>query len=78
MARKKERGRPVVRKLPPRIDATAEEIAGAMFALPANHQWDYLQEGGTTYYCRVCGKAVYYPATLYLDGTCADCKTALA
>ena len=31
---KKERGRPLGRKYPPTIDATAEEIAQAMFSLP--------------------------------------------
>ena len=33
------RGRPVEKKLPPRIDATPEEMAQAMFALPADYKW---------------------------------------
>ena len=34
--RKKERGRPMENLYPPRIDATAEEIAQAMLAMPAD------------------------------------------
>ena len=41
--RKKERGRPPKAKnlYPPRVDATAEEMARAMFRLPADHQREY-------------------------------------
>jgi formylmethanofuran dehydrogenase subunit E len=77
--RKPERGRPMENLYPPRVDATPEEIAKAMFALPADHQWEYEQGGERKVYrCVECNKAVYYPDTLYLDGRCEDCKTALA
>ena len=45
--RKKELGRPA-RALPPRTDATPEELAKAMFALPADHEWKYLGRGRRT------------------------------
>ena len=65
------RGRPVEKKLPPRIDATAEEIAVAMFNLPADYQWQYNRDGARKdYKCVECGEAVYYPDTLYRDGRC--------
>ena len=65
--KKKEQGRPG-RNLPPRVDATAEEIAQAMFALPANHKWKYL-ESKPEYRCTDCNREVSYPETLYRDGT---------
>ena len=36
------RGRPVEKKLPPRIDATPQQMAQAMFALPADYKWHRL------------------------------------
>ena len=72
---KAARGRPVEKKLPPRIDATPEEMARAMFALPADHQWQY--DSRTVYQCVDCEKMVAYPDTLYRDGRCGDCKKAL-
>ena len=42
--KKKALGRPA-RALPPRTEATPEQLAKAMFALPANHEWKYLGEG---------------------------------
>ena len=48
---KKPRGRPP-KPLPPRIDASPEDIAKAMLSLPADHDWQYLkvdkrdQDGG--------------------------------
>ena len=70
------RGRPVEKKLPPRIDATPEQMAQAMFALPADHQWQYGPR--TVYKCVDCEKAVHYPETLYRDGRCGACKKAVA
>ena len=61
------------RKYPPRIDATAEEMAQAMFAVPADHEWEYEKSGPKVYRCRVCQQAVYYPDTLYRDGRCETC-----
>ena len=47
MARpKKPRGRPPKKTMPERIDATPEELAKAMFKLPADHKWKYLEKSG--------------------------------
>ena len=75
--RKKELGRPLERKYPPRVDATAEEMAQAMFSLPADHEWEYKKGSPKVYRCRDCGEAVYYPDTLYRDGRCETCHTAV-
>ncbi len=79
--RKKERGRPMKKKnlYAPRADATAEEMAKAMFAMPADHQWEYPDAGteGPVYRCADCGREVHYPDTLYQDGRCETCHTAL-
>ena len=75
--KRKERGRPG-RKYPPRIDATAEEMAQAIFRLPANHDWEYETDGGKVYRCVGCEREVYYPEMLYRDGRCEACKTGLA
>ena len=43
MARpKKPRGRPPKNTMPERVDASPEELAKAMFKLPAGHKWKYL------------------------------------
>ena len=74
MARqKKARGRPPIRLLPPRVDATPEEMAKALFALPADHQWRYEQDGDRAYQCSKCNQPVHYPDTLYRDGRCKKC-----
>ena len=78
--KKKERGRPLKRRYPPRVDATAEEMAQAMFALPSDHQWEYPKAGpdGPEYRCADCGREVRYPETLYRDGRCEACHSAVA
>ena len=58
----------------PRTDATAEELAQALFALPQDHHWHYKQNEETEYRCVVCGEAVHHPATLHSDGRCSDCQ----
>lgn len=73
MAKKKDRGRPMERQYPPRVDATPEEMAKAMFALPADHQWEYLKDEGKVYRCKDCEREVNYPETLYRDGRCQSC-----
>ena len=75
--RKKERGRPMKRHYPPRIDTTAEEIAQAMFSVPADHQWEYLK-AEPEYRCVDCGESVNYPDTLYQDGRCETCYAAVS
>jgi len=71
--KKAERGRPMKRGYAPRIDATPEEMAKAMFALPADHQWEYEKDPGKVYTCADCGREVAYPETLYRDGRCENC-----
>ena len=73
----KERGRPIENPLPPKVDATAEEMARALFALPANHQWEY-QKAQPVYRCSVCEQEISYPKTLYRDGRCETCHKAQA
>ena len=40
---KKPRGRPA-RPMPERIDASPEQLAKAMFALPKDYKWKYLED----------------------------------
>ena len=51
-----------------------------MFAMPADHQWEYPNAGaeGPEYRCTDCKKAVHYPDTLYQDGRCETCHAAVA
>ena len=74
--RKKERGRPMRRLYAPRVDATPEEMAKAMFSLPADHQWEYEQGDGKVYRCMNCEREVAYPETLHRDGRCEGCHNA--
>ena len=69
--KKKERGRPPVRKYPPRTDATVDELVAAFFKSGP------LATGGEPreYHCAACGRGVYYPEILYRDGRCADCTS---
>ena len=77
---KKERGRPMKKRYPPRIDATAEEIAQAVFALPAGRKWEYMEAGpdGTVYRCTDCEREVHYPDTLYRGGRCGPCHASVS
>ena len=77
--RKKERGRPLENRYPPRVDATPEDIAQAMFSLPAGRKWEYMETGpeGTVYRCVNCVREVHYPDTLYSDGRCERCHAAV-
>ena len=45
--RKKDRGRPPVKPMPERIDATPEDIAERFLSLPADYQWQYEQDEKT-------------------------------
>jgi DNA-directed RNA polymerase subunit RPC12/RpoP len=65
---KKPMGRPA-RPLPPRIDATAEEIARVFMRTPP--PGPEIDED-RVYRCEDCGRAVNYPDILYRDGRCAD------
>ena len=66
--RKKERGRPMERKYPPRIDATPEQLAQAMFNTTPDAVFDERE-----YRCSECGREVNYPETLYNDNRCSEC-----
>ena len=69
------RGRPA-RPLPPKIDATMEEMAKAMLAMPADHEWQYEKGEGKVYQCEKCGRVVNSPETLHQDGLCDGCHNA--
>ena len=56
--------------LPPRVDATSAETAKALFALPADHRWQYEGDGGKVYRCVECKREINYPETLYGVGQC--------
>jgi len=78
MPRRKEgpgRGR-TGRPLPPRIDATMEEIAKAMLSMPSDHEWEYEKGEGKVYQCVACERVVSYPETLFRDGRCERCHPA--
>ena len=77
--RRKARGRPLRRRYPPRVDATADEIAQTMLTAPVKTQWDYLKAGpgGPVYRCKDCQSKVNYPDTLYRDGRCESCHSAV-
>ena len=72
---RKKRGRSGP-KYPPKIDATAEEMAQAVLQLPARHRSGYRDVN--RFRCVSCKRSVYYPETLYRDGLCQPCKAAAA
>ena len=65
---KKERGRPH-RPLPPRIDATPEEVVRVV--LSSGRPTGPVKD--RDYRCGVCERRVYYPETLYNGGLCPEC-----
>ena len=69
--KKKERGRPIERRYPPRIDATVDELVEAFFRAGPATTIDESRE----YNCAGCGRGVYYPETLYRDRKCAACTS---
>lgn len=68
------RGRPA-RPLPPRIDASADELAERMMrTLPIGERRPKLViNPDADYHCVVCARPVYYPEILYRDGKCEEC-----
>ena len=70
--RKKERGRPMERRYPPRIDAPPEEIARVVLGAKSPARFG-AEPKQTEYRCKDCGQRVHYPETLYQDGRCAQC-----
>lgn len=65
--RRRSRGRPVEKPLPPRIDATPEMIAQAFFQSAPK------QSEERDYTCKTCGHLVEYPDVLLEDGDCSLC-----
>ena len=72
--KKKERGRPPSRTLPPRIQATPEQLAQAMFAMPVDHKWKYMKGEEADYRCAKCDREVRYPEVLTATGQCVRCE----
>ena len=73
--RKKVQGRPMEKGYPPRIDASPEELAQAMFRASL----DMVVDTDKVYRCKECAREVNYPETLYRDGRCEECHmTAVA
>ena len=69
MAGKGKRGRPA-RTLPPRIDATPEEIAERFMQMkPPGPKVDLAK----VYRCANCERKAAWPETLYDDGKCEEC-----
>ena len=64
------KGRPVKNTLPPRIDASPEEIARAFFQPSPK-----VKATKREYRCGECDRSVHYPETLYSDGKCSDCHS---
>ena len=70
MPRKKpEKGRPLGRKYPPKIDASPEEIAKVFFSTTPNNE----NLMSRAYTCTQCGREVVYPETLFDGGLCEAC-----
>ncbi len=61
---------PRKRKLPPRIDATPEQIAQAFLATPPG----FKKEAPAEYRCGECGKEVVYPEVFSDARRCEGCE----
>ena len=70
--KKKVLGRPA-RGMPPRIEATPEEIARKFLRTPPPGP---ALDTSKVYRCGECQRAVYYPEVLYQDGRCEECHKA--
>ena len=73
--KKKERGRPMKRRYPPRIDATPERIANVVLNAKRPPRFGDAPKR-TEYRCVDCGRTVAYPETLFCDGRCEECHAA--
>ena len=69
--RKRQRGRPAINPLPPRADATPEELVRAFFQGKPGDELDFPM----VYHCAECGEQVSFPDVLYRDKRCAECIT---
>lgn len=66
----KKRVRPTMAPLPPRIDASPEELACAMFNSPPSKK-----SSVESYHCERCGRQVGFPEVLNEDGVCLACHS---
>ena len=66
----KKRVRPTMAPLPPRIDATPEELARAMFNSPPSKN-----SSAKSYHCERCERQVSFPEVLNEDGVCLTCQS---
>ena len=66
----KKRVRPTMAPLPPRIDASPEELARAMFNSPPPKNPTV-----KSYLCERCGRQVSFPEVLNEDGVCLVCQS---
>ena len=67
--RKRQRGRPSAHPLPPRADATPEELVQAFFQGKPGDELNF----PTVYHCAECREEVSFPGVLYRDKRCKDC-----
>ena len=73
---KKPMGRPA-RLYPPRVDATVDELVGAMFNLtPAQSEAIRKNPQEREYRCVECERLVGYPEIFYDDNRCESCHRA--
>ena len=71
--KKRQMGRPG-RLYPPRVDATADELVGAMFRLtPEQSEAIRKTPQGREYRCVDCNRLVGYPEIFYADNRCESC-----
>ena len=69
--RRRPRGRPpTTHALPPKVDATPEQLARAFFKGKAGDDMDFAM----TYHCVTCKREVHFPEVLYQDKQCRDCR----
>ena len=66
---KRRRGRPTAHPLPPRADATPEELVQAFFQGKPGDEQDF----PAAYYCAECRERLSFPEVLYRDKRCKDC-----
>lgn len=71
---KRAPGRPMERGFPPRLDATADEIATAVLTAPVGRSESEPME----FRCHDCAKVVEYPNTLSRMGRCKECAPDVA
>lgn len=69
--KKKPRGRPPIRPLPPRADATPEELARVFFKGKPGDEAGF----PAVYKCAGCERVVAFPEILYRDKRCEDCTS---